>query len=43
VGVWTSIRKINDANKTWRVIYRIDHDAVVVVDVFEKKELGKAT
>ncbi len=29
--------RINDANKTWRVIHRIDDDAVVVVEVFEKK------
>ncbi len=29
--------RVNDANKTWRLIYRIDQDAVVVVEVFEKK------
>jgi len=29
--------RINDANKTWRVICRIDDDAIVVVEVFEKK------
>jgi phage-related protein len=29
--------RINDGNKTWRIIYRIDEDAIVVVDVFEKK------
>ena len=29
--------RINDANKSWRVIYRIDDDAIVVVEVFEKK------
>jgi phage-related protein len=29
--------RINDQNKTWRIIYRIDDDAIVVVDVFEKK------
>lgn len=29
--------RINDTNKTWRVIYRKDDDAVVVVEVFEKK------
>jgi phage-related protein len=29
--------RINDANKTWRVIYRIDADAIVVLEVFEKK------
>src|SRR5438270_13375908 len=29
--------RINDENKTWRIIYRIDRDAIVVADVFEKK------
>jgi phage-related protein len=29
--------RINDENKTWRIIYRIDEDAIVVVDVFERK------
>jgi phage-related protein len=29
--------RINDENKTWRIIYRIDDDAIIVVDVFEKK------
>ena len=29
--------RVNDANKAWRLIYRIDHDAVVVLEVFEKK------
>jgi len=29
--------RVNDVNKTWRVIYRIDDDAIVVVEVFEKK------
>jgi len=29
--------RINDVNKTWRIIYRVDDDAIVVLDVFEKK------
>ena len=29
--------RINDENKTWRIIYRIDDDAIVIVEVFEKK------
>jgi phage-related protein len=29
--------RINDENKTWRIIHRVDDDAIVVVDVFEKK------
>jgi phage-related protein len=29
--------RINDANSTWRIIYRIDEDAIVIVAVFAKK------
>lgn len=29
--------RINDQSKTWRIIYRIDEDAIVIVDVFAKK------
>jgi phage-related protein len=29
--------RIQDADKSWRIIYRIDTDAVLVVDVFEKR------
>jgi len=29
--------RIDDKSKTWRIIYRIDDDAIVVVDVFAKK------
>ena len=29
--------RIDDANATWRIIYRIDLDAIVIVDVFSKK------
>jgi len=29
--------RINDVSETWRVIYRIDGDAIVIVDVFAKK------
>ncbi len=29
--------RINDENKTWRIIYRIDDDAIVIVEVFEKQ------
>ena len=29
--------RINDENRTWRIVYRIDHDAIVIADVFEKK------
>jgi phage-related protein len=29
--------RINDENKTWRIVYRIDKDAIVILEVFEKK------
>ena len=29
--------RINDANKTWRIVYFIDNDAIVILDVFAKK------
>jgi phage-related protein len=29
--------RINDENKTWRIVYRIDSDAIVILEVFEKK------
>jgi phage-related protein len=29
--------RIPDINGTWRIIYRIDPDAIIIVDVFEKK------
>jgi phage-related protein len=29
--------RINDETQTWRLIYRVDTDAVVVVEVFSKK------
>ena len=29
--------RINDKNLTWRIMYRIDSDAIVLLEVFEKK------
>lgn len=29
--------RITDENKIWRIIYRIDPDAIVIVEVFAKK------
>ena len=29
--------RIDDANATWRIVYRIDPDAVIVLEVFSKK------
>jgi len=29
--------RINDKNGAWRIIYRIDADAIVILEVFQKK------
>jgi phage-related protein len=29
--------RINDKNSTWRIVYRLDADAIVIVEVFQKK------
>ena len=29
--------RINDVNLTWRIIYRTDIDAIVILEIFEKK------
>ena len=29
--------RINDKNVTWRIVYRIDSDAIVILHVFDKK------
>lgn len=29
--------RINDKTKSWRIMYRIDTDAIVIVDLFEKR------
>jgi len=29
--------RINDANSTWRLVYRIDEDAILILEVFSKR------
>jgi phage-related protein len=29
--------RVRDAGHNWRVVYRVDSDAIVIVDVFDKK------
>jgi phage-related protein len=29
--------RVNDANRTWRIIYRVNTDAIVILEVFAKK------
>jgi phage-related protein len=37
IGVRCHELRINDEDRTWRIVYRVDPDAVVVLDDFEKK------
>ena len=37
IGARVHELRINDQDKTWRIIYRIDDDAIIIVDVFAKK------
>jgi len=30
--------RVVDADQTWRIIYRVDADAVVIAEVFSKKD-----
>jgi phage-related protein len=29
--------RVRDTDKIWRIVYRIDEDAILILDVFEKK------
>jgi len=29
--------RVNDAEATWRIVYRIESDAIVILEVFSKK------
>lgn len=37
IGVRCHELRITDVGKIWRIVYRLDPDAVVIADVFEKK------
>jgi phage-related protein len=37
IGAGCHELRIDDENKTWRIVYRIDADAIVILEVFEKK------
>ena len=37
IGARVHELRINDRNQTWRIIYRIDEDAIVIAEVFSKK------
>ncbi len=36
IGVRCHELRINDAEATWRIVYRVDRDAIVVVEIFTK-------
>ena len=37
IGARCAELRIVDANKTWRIVYRVDADAVLIAEVFAKK------
>jgi len=37
IGARCAELRIIDENKTWRIMYRVDADAVLIADVFAKK------
>jgi phage-related protein len=37
IGLRCHELRIDDQNKTWRIVYRIDNDAIVILEVFDKK------
>ena len=37
IGARCAELRIVDANKTWRIVYRVDVDAVLIAEVFAKK------
>jgi phage-related protein len=37
IGLRCHELRVNDLNKTWRLVYRIDANAIVILEVFEKK------
>jgi phage-related protein len=36
VGARCHELRVGDAGKTWRLIYRLDADAVIIADIFQK-------
>jgi len=42
VGARCHELRINDAGATWRIMYRIDADAILILEVFSKKSRSTA-
>lgn len=38
IGTHCHELRITDKHKIWRIIYRIEPDAIVILDVFKKKD-----
>ncbi len=36
IGLRCHELRVRDETRNWRIVYRIDHDAVVIADVFPK-------
>ncbi|HEV8060629.1 MAG TPA: type II toxin-antitoxin system RelE/ParE family toxin [Gemmataceae bacterium] len=37
IGAGCHELRVRDANKNWRIMYRVEPDAIVILEVFEKK------
>ena len=37
IGAQSHELRVNDADQTWRIVYHLESDAVVILDVFAKK------
>ena len=37
IGLRCHELRINDSQSTWRIVYRIDEDAIIILEVFQKK------
>lgn len=38
IGARCQELRVNDKSRSWRIIYRLDEDAVVILEVFEKQK-----
>jgi phage-related protein len=36
IGACCHELRVRDQNRNWRIIYRIDHDAIVILDIYSK-------
>jgi len=43
VGARCHELRVRDENRNWRIFYRIDHDAIVIAEVFQKTSRQTST